>query len=127
MENTTLYWGYHLQIEAKACDPDLVTNPDYIEKWVKDLVKQIKMVPYGEPQIVHFGKDEPMLAGWTAIQLIETSNIIAHFCDMTGDLYLDVFSCKEYDYSIPEEHLKRWFNPVKIKSFARNRCARSED
>jgi S-adenosylmethionine/arginine decarboxylase-like enzyme len=53
------------------------------------------MVPYGEPQVVHFGSGDK--SGFTLVQLIETSNITAHFCEETDDMYLDVFSCKPFN------------------------------
>jgi S-adenosylmethionine/arginine decarboxylase-like enzyme len=53
------------------------------------------MVPFGEPQIVMFGSGNKK--GYTLVQLIETSNITAHFVEETDDLYLDVFSCKEFE------------------------------
>lgn len=48
------------------------------------LVKDIDMVPYGGPQVVHFGSGNK--AGYTLVQLIETSNITAHFVEETNDL-----------------------------------------
>lgn len=108
---TTKFWGYHLILDVHGCDPEKSQDQEYLTAWVKDLVKTIEMIPYGEPQVLHFGKDDPKLAGWTALQLIETSNIVAHFCDDTGDLYLDVFSCKWYDKQDVVNHVKQWFAP----------------
>ena len=109
------YWGYHLMLDVKGCDRTKVTDPEYISKFTKDLVKMIDMVAYGEPQVVHFA-DNTELAGWTVIQLIETSNIMGHFLDDSGDLYMDVFSCKEYDKKIVIKAIKDYFNPEKIKT-----------
>ena len=92
-----------------------ITNPDTLRNWVKELVIEIEMVPYGEPQILHFGHNEIHLEGWTVIQLIETSNIIAHFNDHTGEGYIDIFSCKEYDDDLAVAIVKKYFNPSKIR------------
>jgi S-adenosylmethionine/arginine decarboxylase-like enzyme len=46
--------------------------------------------------VVHFGEDE-RVAGYSMVQLIETSLISAHFANQTNTTYLDVFSCKPYD------------------------------
>lgn len=108
-------WGYHLIIDAKGCDTSLATNPDYIQKFVRELVEMIQMVPYGDPIVVHFAKDT-CNAGWTVIQLIETSSIVGHFLDINGDLYLDVFSCKEFVSDSVIDFLKEKFNPQKVKS-----------
>jgi S-adenosylmethionine/arginine decarboxylase-like enzyme len=34
--------------------------------------------------------------GYTLVQLIETSDITAHFIEETNDIYLDIFSCKSF-------------------------------
>jgi S-adenosylmethionine decarboxylase len=108
-------WGYHLIIDAKGCDTTLVTKSQYIQTFVSELVKVIKMVPYGDPILVHFGP-EPCYTGWTVIQLIETSSIVGHFMDESGDLYLDVFSCKEFDKNVVIDFLKEKFKPENVKS-----------
>lgn len=89
-------WGYHLALDISKCDMDIITNPDKIKEFSRKLVKEIEMIPYGEPQVVHFCNHVKEKAGWTLIQLIETSNIMCHFCDKDGDAYLDVFSCQEF-------------------------------
>jgi hypothetical protein len=53
-------------------------------------VKEIDMVAFGAPRIVRFGSDH--CKGYTLVQLIQTSNITAHFAEDTNDVYLDVFS-----------------------------------
>lgn len=112
------HWGYSTLLDCGGCDLEAITNPDTLKAWVKELVNRIDMVPYGEPQIIHFGKNEYHLAGWTVIQLIETSNIIAHFNDNTGEGYIDIFSCKSYDIDDAISVVVEYFNPTKIrKSF----------
>lgn len=102
-------FGEHLVIDIENCQKNTYTNPEYLSEWVKDLVKKIEMVAYGEPNIVHFGKHDPQLAGWTVVQLIETSNIVAHFNDSDGSACIDVFSCKPFDPIVVFEHLVEWF------------------
>jgi S-adenosylmethionine/arginine decarboxylase-like enzyme len=109
------YWGYHLLLDCSGCDKDAIINPEVLRDWVNTLVDRIEMVPYGEPQIIHFGHNEYHLAGWTVIQLIETSNIIAHFNDNTCEGYIDIFSCKEYDEDDAINTIVEFFNPKKIR------------
>ena len=109
------YWGYHLILDVKGCNPGKAKDPDYIAGFVKDLVRLIDMVPYGEPRLVHFA-DNTDKAGWTVIQLIETSSIMGHFLDDNGDLYLDVFSCKDFDEEIVKKTVDFYFKPENIKT-----------
>jgi S-adenosylmethionine/arginine decarboxylase-like enzyme len=117
-------WGKHLIIDAKHCFPARVQDPEYIRFFTKELVRQIEMVPFGEPQVVHFA-DGTDLAGWTMIQLIETSSIMGHFLDISGDLYLDVFSCKDFEEQRVIDALDHFFSPDEIKHQVIMRDARS--
>lgn len=109
------YWGYHLMLDVKGCEIQRATDPEYIKHFTKDLVRLIEMVPYGEPQLVHFA-DNTEKAGWTVIQLIETSNIMGHFLDINGDLYMDIFSCKVFYEARVVKALEEHFKPERIKS-----------
>ena len=109
------YWGYHLMLDVKGCEIQRATDPEYIKHFTKELVRLIEMVPYGEPQLVHFA-DNTEKAGWTVIQLIETSNIMSHFLDINGDLYMDIFSCKDFEEARVVKALEEHFKPEKIKS-----------
>ena len=62
--------------------------------------------------IFHFGEDDKQ--GFTLVQLIETSNICGHFCDDTGNFYLDVFSCKPYDKDVVRALVQEYFDPHRI-------------
>jgi S-adenosylmethionine/arginine decarboxylase-like enzyme len=89
-------WGFHLILDVEACDIRKATSKEYIKHFTKLLVQHIDMVPYGEPLVEHFATHDPDKAGVSVVQLIETSNITMHFCDKTGDAYIDVFSCKPF-------------------------------
>ena len=65
------------------------------------------MKRYGKCQIVHFG--EGRVAGYSMIQLIETSLISGHFANDTNRAYLDIFSCKGYDPAVVEEFSRKFF------------------
>jgi S-adenosylmethionine/arginine decarboxylase-like enzyme len=74
------------------------------------------MEPIGEPYIEYTAAEFPDKAGFTAVQIIVTSSIVAHFIDSTGDLYLDVFSCKEFDNNIVINSVKDAFMPKRIRT-----------
>jgi hypothetical protein len=97
-------------LDCSKCLPHTIRNGKNIEMFSKHLVKAIDMVPYGEPQIQHFGSGNK--AGYTLVQLIETSNICAHFVEETNDLYLDVFSCKTFEPHIVEDITRTYFGHI---------------
>lgn len=108
------YWGMEAVCDVAGCDILKVTDPAHIGDFARDLVQRLDMEAFGEPEVVHFGKDEK--AGWTLIQLITTSNIIGHFNDVDGSAYLNVFSCKSFTPDIVEQAIRDWFDPDSIKT-----------
>lgn len=107
------YWGYHLMLDCSNCSEYTIRDHDTIYNFTKQLVKDIDMVAYGEPQIVKFGSGNK--AGYTLVQLIETSNICAHFVDEDNTMYLDVFSCKKFDPNIVEKLVRQYFDAFNIR------------
>tara|TARA_R110002126_G_scaffold285685_1_gene436211 strand:+ start:2481 stop:2849 length:369 start_codon:yes stop_codon:yes gene_type:complete len=116
-----MYWGYHSIMDCGSCKPDSIRSAEIIASFAKALVKKIDMVAYGEPTIVHFGSGNK--AGYTLVQLIETSNICCHFVEETNDMYLDVFSCKPFHIADVEEVVKHYFAPQRINEMFLNRQA----
>jgi len=119
------YWGYHLILDCAGADPELIRSYDNIYNFSKDLVKRIDMVAYGEPQIVHFGSGNK--AGYTLVQLIETSNICCHFVEDNNTFYLDVFSCKEFNPDVVADLVNEYFKTTHQKMAYLERQASIEE
>ena len=109
------YWGYHLMLDCAGCDHAKITDGDNIYNFTKELVKRIDMVAYGEPVIAHFATHDPMKAGYSMMQLIETSNIAMHAVDRDNTMYLDVFSCKTYEIEDVVATVKEYFGADKVR------------
>jgi S-adenosylmethionine/arginine decarboxylase-like enzyme len=107
-----MWWGHHLLLNARRCVPVTIRSKPIIQEFSRALVKKIDMVPYGNPTVVMFGTGNKK--GYTLVQLIETSNITAHFVEETEDMYLDVFSCKDFDYKKVVEAVNYYFGPVSV-------------
>ena len=107
-------WGKHLVLDAAGCSPKRIGSATVIKNFTNDLVKQIDMVAYGDPQIVMFGTGNKK--GYTLIQLIETSNIAAHFVEENNTMYLDVFSCKDFDPEIVKKLVHEYFHAQSFSS-----------
>jgi S-adenosylmethionine/arginine decarboxylase-like enzyme len=101
-------WGIASAIDIYGCDPQKIRDADAIRRFVVELCDLIEMKRFGETQVVHFGEDE-RVAGYSMVQLIETSLISAHFANLTDTVYLDVFSCKPYDPEIVRDFSQSFF------------------
>jgi S-adenosylmethionine decarboxylase len=92
----------------------MIGCPKVITGFAKTLVKRIDMVAFGEPQVVMFGSGNKK--GYTLIQLIETSNIAAHFVEENNSMYLDVFSCKDFDANVVKDAVHEFFDAQKFRT-----------
>jgi len=108
------YWGFESTHDCSNGDKSLITSKSNIIAFTKTLVNAIDMKPYGEPMVVHFAEHDESKAGYSLVQLIETSSITGHFVDSTGEFYLNVFSCKNFDASIVEKIIEQFFAPDHI-------------
>ena len=101
-------WGVASSFDIYDCDPDVIRNDERIRQFVVELCGLIEMKRFGETIVVDFGEDE-RVAGYSMVQLIETSLISAHFANQTNTTYLDVFSCKPYEPAVVAEFAQKFF------------------
>ena len=101
-------WGIASSFDIYNCEPDAIRSAERIRQFVVELCDLIEMKRFGETTVVNFGEDE-RVAGYSMVQLIETSLISAHFANMTNTVYLDVFSCKPYDPEIVADFAQKFF------------------
>jgi len=106
-------WGYHLILDIDKCNEN-VTIDVGILKWLEELLPAIGMKPYGDPLLKHFAEHEPQAAGYSLIQLIETSAICGHFSDLNKDAYIDIFSCAPFNATAAIELTRKHFAPQSI-------------
>jgi S-adenosylmethionine/arginine decarboxylase-like enzyme len=89
-------WGTSTHIDLKNCNRNKISNRDLLESYVVSLCDLMKVQRFGNVIIEKFG-DRPEIAGFSLVQLIETSCITGHFVDDDNSAYIDVFSCNSYD------------------------------
>lgn len=107
-------YGKELILDLRDCNPALFTRRD-IERFFAELCEKIGM----EPCDLHFWDDldtpedeketEPHLKGTSAIQFIKTSNITIHTLDLLSAVYLNIFSCKDFNAIEVEKFAADWF------------------
>jgi len=114
-------WGKHMVLNLIKCDSYAIRDKDTILEWGKTLIKNIDMKSYGKPIIERFALDNPESAGYTYLQMIETSNISAHFAEKSNNVFIDIFSCKDYDNHIVIDTCKYFFNFIDCKYIILNR------
>lgn len=104
-------WGQHLIVDMAGCDAAALADREALARFGRDLVAAIGMTAHGAPLIEHFAAHTPDAAGYSLVQLIETSSITAHFAEKRGEAYLDVFSCRPFRAGAALAVCRRHFNP----------------
>jgi S-adenosylmethionine/arginine decarboxylase-like enzyme len=110
-------WGIAASIDIYDCDPATIRNADKIRQFVIELCDLIEMKRFQDTLVVNFGEDE-RVAGFSMVQLIETSLISAHFANLTNATYLDVFSCKPYEPKTVEQFAMKFFGGSRCITYA---------
>lgn len=107
-------YGKELLLDLHNCDPSTFTR-ESIEKYFIELCDLIDMercelfwwddhgVSEDEKQT------EPHLKGTSAVQFIMTSNITIHTLDLLKNVYLNIFSCKDFDPEVVMTFSEGWF------------------
>jgi S-adenosylmethionine/arginine decarboxylase-like enzyme len=111
-ENKT--FGTELVLDLIDCDADKISSQEHIERFAKELCALIDMKPYGEPFVERFGLGKDFTAGFSLVQLIETSSITGHFSELWGRAYINIFSCKEFDADRAADFTKAYFGAKEI-------------
>jgi len=108
-------YGYSSILDVVDCNPEAFTR-ESIERFLVALCEAIDM----EREDLHFWDYEgdpngyaaapTHLRGTSAVQFIKTSSIVIHTLDDLNVVFIDLFSCKEYEpnvvIAIVEDHFK---------------------
>ena len=114
-------YGQELILDLHDCDTAKFNRVD-IEKYCKELCELIKM----ERCDLYFWDDvgvaeeerqvHPKTKGTSAVQFILTSTIIIHTLDLMKAVYVNIFSCKEFDTNEAAEFTAKWFTSTDWKA-----------
>ncbi len=109
------FYGQELILNLYECDPKKISSAQEIKKFVRKLCDDvIKMKRYGEPLIPHFGHESRLTAGYSMVQLIETSSITGHFSEYKKSAYINIFSCAWYDLEKTTQFCQEFFGAKRV-------------
>ena len=107
-------YGYELIIDLHRCDVSMFTR-NSIKEFCEKLCNLIDMqrcelyfwddleTPENEKQV------SPHTKGTSAVQFILTSNITIHTLDLLEKVFVNIFSCKDFDSEIAKKFTSNWF------------------
>lgn len=107
-------YGQELIMDLHDCDPKILRSRKKISEYSNRLCKLIKVKEYGKAIVIRFGKG--YIAGFSLVQLIETSLVSGHFSEQWNSAHINVFSCKPFSYKLAKDFTKKFFKAKKTKS-----------
>ncbi|MDI6603304.1 MAG: S-adenosylmethionine decarboxylase [Patescibacteria group bacterium] len=109
-------YGKELILDLDDCDPKIIRSRRKILEYSNKLCQLIKVKKYGKPICKRFALHSPQAAGYSLVQLIETSSITVHFSELWNRAFINIFSCKLFDHKIAIDFTKKFFKAKKIKT-----------
>ena len=109
-------YGMELILDLYDCDPKIISSKKKLSEFIIEICRLIKMERYGKPLIERFGFGKDFTAGYSLVQLIESSSITGHFSELWGSVYINIFSCGTFDADKAKEFTKKFFKAKKVKN-----------
>ncbi|KKU25065.1 MAG: hypothetical protein UX37_C0031G0003 [Microgenomates group bacterium GW2011_GWA2_46_16] len=108
-------FGQEMIVNLYDCNLKKISSAGDIKRFIIELCDDvICMKRYGEPLIPHFGHDNPITAGYSMVQLIETSSVTGHFSEYKKSAYINIFSCAWYDMEKTAQFCQDFFEAKRI-------------
>jgi len=114
-------YGKELILDLHECDVSLFNRND-LKKYFKAVCRLIDMEQaklvwwdyYNEPE--NYKIAPPHLKGTTAVQFIMTSNITIHTLELLKRVYVNIFSCKDFEAHKARRFTEKWFKGKIVRS-----------
>lgn len=114
-------YGFELILDLHGCDGGTF-NRESLDGYFEKICKAIDMVKCERYWWDDVGAEEeerqtsPHTKGTSAVQFILTSTIVVHTLDELKAVYVNIFSCKEFDKEIAEKITREWFGAKTSRS-----------
>lgn len=100
---------YHIIFDAFGCDKKLINNEKFVFDLLCEIPKIIKMKILSGPNLVR--DSDKLNPGISGFVIIDFSHISIHTFIKTKEIYIDIFSCKKFNYQKIRKYL---YNKLKI-------------
>ena len=121
INKTEKSYGVELILDLHGCDVTTF-NRESLDNYFETICKAIDM----QRCELHFWDDVgvlpeeqqtlPHTKGTSAVQFILTSTIVVHTLDLLKAVYINIFSCKEFDKEKAERLTREWFGAKECRS-----------
>jgi S-adenosylmethionine/arginine decarboxylase-like enzyme len=114
-------YGFELILDLHGCEVSTFNRESldgYFEK-VCDSIGMVKCERYWWDDVGVSEEEKqtsPHTKGTSAVQFILTSTIVVHTLDLLKAVYLNIFSCEEFDKDVAEKITCEWFGAKECRT-----------
>lgn len=108
MANTAGF-GPHLTLDLNDCNPEKLSDFDLVFDVLNDLPDLIGMTKITQPYVFKYAGLVPEDKGITGFIVIAESHISIHTFQEKNYVFIDLFSCKPFDYAYAQDYLIKLF------------------
>lgn len=108
--------GNHLILDGFVKDNSVLTNLEFVTKFIQDLTIKVGMTPISDPLVIDYKakSQDRTQNGITGTIILAESNITIHTYPKQKFFCLDIFSCNEFEI---DETIKYLEDSLQITSF----------
>jgi len=110
-------FGPHLMMDLTQCNPDKLSDYDFIFHTLNDLPEKIGMTKITQPYVFPYSGLIPEDKGITGVVVIAESHISIHTFQEKDYVFVDLFSCKDFDVDFAADYIVNAFESKKFDMF----------
>ncbi len=88
----------HLVMELAWCNKAKLSDPVFIKNLLDSIPARVGMTVMQECTPIRLDAEDPLDSGWTAVTILSESHISIHAFENMSFCFLDIFSCRNYDW-----------------------------
>ena len=105
-------FGPHITIDLKGCPKEILADYELHFNFLKILPEVIGMTPITQPYVFPYSGLVPEDKGITGILIIAESHLSVHSFEEKGYCFIDIFSCKPFDFELAIQKTLEIFKPA---------------
>ncbi|MBU0713164.1 S-adenosylmethionine decarboxylase [bacterium] len=109
MEKEIKAYGPHLMLDLNDCNPEILDNLDACYYLLNELPAMIGMTKITRPYVFRYEGSTLDDDGITGVVIIAESHISLHTYPKKNFVFVDLFSCKDFDVEKAKQHVIDYF------------------
>lgn len=107
-------FGPHLTFDASGCDKKKLTDQNFVYRFLNDMPGAIGMTRITLPYVVEWLDKWATTPGYTGFVILAESHISVHTFPDSSYVFVDIFSCREFDVDKAIDYLTEIFGAQNV-------------